>query len=262
MDPFKIISPSVGEVPIVISVPHCGTVFPPEILNTYHQNLISSPDDTDWFVDRLYDFVGELGITMIKSVYSRWVIDLNRDQKSKPLYSDGRIITGLVPKTDFLGNELYQYPPDQAEIDRRMREYYLPYHEKLGELLESKKTTFGEVLLWEAHSIRAIVPSIYPKKFPDLILGDADGQSCNASLTEIALTELGKGQHSLDHNHPFKGGYITRHFGKPSDGIHALQLEMTKLNYMDDREIEYHEERAANVRSVLRSTFKALIKAL
>src|SRR3954471_19733902 len=107
MVPYNIIPNTAAQVPILISVPHCGVEFPNDIEHDYNQTLIQSPDDTDWFVDRLYDFAPAMGITMITATYSRWVIDLNRDLESKPLYNDGRIITGLCPVTNFLGESLY-----------------------------------------------------------------------------------------------------------------------------------------------------------
>src|SRR6188768_1763228 len=131
MDCFRVIHPTINRVPILVSVPHCGTSFPEEIVDEYDAKLIAKPDDTDWFVDRLYDFAPSLGITMITAVYSRWVIDLNRDPDNKPLYSDGRIITGLCPVTDFTGKPLYKdsrLSVDGHEVARRREAYYKPYH--------------------------------------------------------------------------------------------------------------------------------------
>src|SRR5688572_10106708 len=108
MQPFKVISPTSVRIPILISVPHCGIQFPDELKQELVPSLIAKPDDTDWFVDKLYDFAPAIGITMITAVYSRWVIDLNRDPESKPLYNDGRMITGLCPTTNFLAQPLYK----------------------------------------------------------------------------------------------------------------------------------------------------------
>src|SRR5688500_10726528 len=108
MLPFSVISPSAKKIPMLISVPHCGTAFPDELKDQYKAEFIKDPDDTDWFVDKLYDFASDLGMTMISAEYSRWVIDLNRDPESKPLYTDGRIITGLCPTTNFLGENIYR----------------------------------------------------------------------------------------------------------------------------------------------------------
>ncbi len=265
MNPFTISAANQNQVPILISVPHCGIDFPDELKDQYKSNLVSSPDDTDWFVDRLYDFAPAMGMTMISAVYSRWVIDLNRDPKSKPLYTDGRIITGLCPTTNFLGEPIYNDEREvvnEKEICRRLDQYYLPYHTKVQELLEALKSNFGKVLLWDCHSIRQYVPSIHKEYFPDLILGDAEGTSANRALSETVLKNFKTTNYSFQHNNPFKGGAITRHFGKPSENQHALQLEMTKVNYMDDAEIKYDTIRAEKVRNVLKTVFEKLIQQL
>jgi N-formylglutamate amidohydrolase len=265
MTPYHIIVPKVSTVPIVVSVPHCGVEFPDDIRGQYKQALIQAPDDTDWFVDRLYNFAQDLGMTMITAKYSRWVIDLNRDPQSKPLYSDGRIITDLCPVTTFLGEPIYQ--DERKEIDQeerkvRLQKYYWPYHEKLNELLNHTKSTFGKVLLWDCHSIRQEVKTIYSGKFPDFILGDADGTSCSREMIDIAYNALSSGSFHVSHNHPFKGGYITREYGRPLENQFALQLEMAKINYMDDEELKYDEQRAGRVRTILQHTFRKLINHL
>ena len=265
MLPFKFIQPAAPRVPVLVSIPHCGVQFPDEIKGDYNQKLIQAPEDTDWFVDQLYDFAPSLGMTMISAVHSRWVIDLNRDPESKPLYTDGRIITGLCPTTTFLGEALYHDRRDEVEkteVERRLRAYYWPYHQKIKETLADLRSEFGRVLLWDCHSIRQVVPTIQPDKFPDLILGNADKTSASPALIDIALNNLGSGGYSLSHNHPFKGGFITRYYGKPSEEVHALQLEMTKVNYMDDQQKDYDVRRAEKVREILKKTFAALIKNL
>jgi N-formylglutamate deformylase len=265
MLPYKITPATNNKVPIIVSVPHCGISFPPELKDEFNQQLIAAPDDTDWFVDQLYNFVPSLGITMISAVYSRWVIDLNRDVDSKPLYNDGRIITALCPATTFLNEPLYKNERKfvhQDEVERRLKVYYKPYHEKIQSLLADLKEKFGKVLLWDCHSIRQIVPTIQPDKFPDLILGDADEKSASSSLIATALKNLSASDYSLSHNHPFKGGTITRTFGKPSINQHALQLEMTKVNYMDDSQKKYDLTRASKMQAVLTKTFEELILTL
>lgn len=263
--PFKIVRPNQPKVPIVISVPHCGTAFPIEIIQNYKPELIQQPDDTDWFVHQLYSFASDLGITIIHAHYSRWVIDLNRDPESLPLYNDGRIITALCPSTDFLGNNLYQSKgdiPSKEEIERRLDKYYWPYYNAIKSELDELKNQFGQVLLWDAHSIRQKVPTIRKEAFPDLILGNNNEQSAAQNLIDIALNGLKNSSYQVNHNHPFKGGHITRYFGRPEKNIHALQLEMTKLLYMDDSEMKYDNPRAQKVVSVLEPIFIALIKAL
>jgi N-formylglutamate deformylase len=263
--PFRIVPAKGKELPILLSVPHCGTKFPDALSHSFHPELIKAPDDTDWFVDQLYDFAAGMGIAMIAATYSRWVIDLNRDPESKPLYTDGRIITGLCPMTNFLGQPLYRdnrVDIDDGEVDNRLKHYYYPYHNQIQFMLDELKKNFKSVLLWDCHSIRQVVPTIQKEKFPDLILGDADGTSASPRLTQRALESLGSEKFNLSHNHPFKGGYITRHFGRPAIGQHALQLEMTKVNYMDDQELRYDKARADAMRALLMKTLEAVTKEL
>lgn len=262
---YKIWEASEPQVPIILSVPHRGSVFPDEVRDQYKPAMIKAPDDTDWFVDLLYDFAPAMGITMISANYSRWVIDLNRDPNSKPLYTDGRIITGLCPSTNFLGESIYK--DERAEVElfevkRRVELYYKPYHQQLEKLLAATKKKSGKVLLWDCHSIRQYVPAIYKEKFPDLILGDADGTSASPGLIEAALSTLDHSAYSVSHNHPFKGGYITRHYGKPDAHQHALQLEMSKVNYMDDEEKRYDKSRSDKMRKLLKRVFEKLIVQL
>ncbi|WP_114778880.1 N-formylglutamate amidohydrolase [Botryobacter ruber] len=264
MDAFNITGPAAISSPILFSIPHCGTRVPGDILPEYKAELLP-PDDTDWYVDQLYAFAQEMGITVISAVYSRWVIDLNRNPDNAPLYHDGRIITDLCPCTDFLGRPIYhderrQVRPEERE--RRKRLYYNPYHQKLQELLLATKVKFGKVLLWDCHSIRRLVPTISPHPFPDLLLGTADGLSAPATIVSAAMDALSSGEFEVRQDYLFKGGYITRHFGQPEQQQYALQLEMPKELYMKAGETEYDAARARKVQQVLRQTFTALTTIL
>jgi len=263
--PYVIIEPKGKKVPFILSVPHCGISFPSEIKNDYIPEMAAQPDDTDWFVHDLYNFASELGITIIHAKYSRWVIDLNRDPKSTPLYTDGRIITGLTTTTDFFGNAIYVSDdkiPNQQEVERRLNAYYWPYYAKIEALLNERKSEFGKVLLWDAHSIRKNVPTIQKEDFPDLILGNNDETTAHTRIISTALEQLKNSDFEISHNFPFKGGHITRYFGNPSENVHALQLEMNKILYMDDLEVNFNETRANEMRSVLKTTFQSLIQTL
>ena len=265
MKPFNIHMPEGQRVPIVMSVPHSGIAFPDEIKKLISPDLLDRPDDTDWFVDTLYDFAPSMGVAMITANYHRWVIDLNRNPDDIPLYTDGRIVTGLCPVTDFTGEPLYidrRSLVESDEIARRKKAYYYPYHETLRKLIESTKASFGKVLLWDCHSIRQYVPGIYRDKIPDLILGDADGIAASPHVIETAYKSLSSSFFSVSHNFPFKGGYITREYGKPLEHQQAIQLEMTKINYMDDTEMYFDHDRAGTMRRVLRNTLEALVEAL
>ena len=265
MLPYIIIEPKSKKVPFVLSVPHCGTDFPEELRGDYKPEMMANPDDTDWFVHELYNFASEMGITIIYAKYSRWVIDLNRDPESAPLYNDGRIITGLTTTTDFFGNDIYVSEdkiPNQQEVERRLTNYYWPYYTKLESLLKERVSEFGKVLLWDAHSIRKSVPTIRKEDFPDMILGNNDKTTADSNLISSALNNLRSGEFEVSHNTPFKGGHITRYFGKPENNVHALQLEMNKILYMNDEELKFDEDRANKVRIILKRAFKSLIETL
>jgi len=263
MDIYTITEPTAPKVPIIISSPHSGTFFPDDIKARLKPEFAERHDDADWFIETLYDFAPAMGITLIQANYCRWVIDLNRDPESKPLYTDGRVITGLVSLTNFNGDPLYDgAAPDETEIAQRVLNYYIPYHEKLEELIEKTKLEFGTALLFDAHSIRKVVPGIRKEPFPDLILGDNDGASASKEIINAAWEVLKNSGYGATHNKPFKGGYITRNFGKPANNVHTLQLEMAKTNYMDASETKYDAQNAAKIREVLQQLFAQLIKTL
>ncbi len=260
--PYYLVQPTGRMVPFVLSIPHCGTKFPDDLIEKYVPSLIEKLDDTDWYLDKLYDFAPSLGITTIYAKYSRWVIDLNREPNSKPLYDDGRIITELCPTTDFLGNNIYlkkEFEPDEAEKQRRLDEYFCPYHNKVDELLNNLKNEFKQVLFWDGHSIRREVKTIQAEPFPDFILGNNGGKTASESIIENTLESLRTSDWQINHNSPFKGGYLTRSKGDPSENVHALQLEMSKDLYMSNDEMEYDLDKAKKVKKLLKSTFGNLI---
>ncbi len=265
MNLFKITEAKAPIVPIIISVPHSGIKFPSEVKKQYKKRMRTHLDDTDWFVHRLYEFAPSMGITVVKANLSRWVIDLNRDPKSVPLYNDNRLITSNTPITDFYGNKIYksqEFEPDQNEIKRRLDTYYWPYYKQLKTLLEDRKKQFGKVLLWDAHSIRHKVSTIQKDPFPDMILGNNDEKTASPELITSAINGLRSGTFEINHNAPFKGGHITRYFGNPENNTHTLQLEMNKILYMDDNEVTYNEDRAKKVQQVLQHTMEGLIETL
>ncbi len=250
---------------MVLSIPHCGIEFPPDIIGQYQPELIEKLDDTDWHLDRLYDFAPKIGVTVIYAKYSRWVIDLNREPGNVPLYDDGRLITALCPTTDFEENNLYvdkRFEPSEAEIERRLTHYYHPYHKKIDDIVHELANDFGEVLFWDAHSIRRTVKTISEKPFPDFILGNNDAKTASAKMIEAALDALKTQDHAVNHNDPFKGGFLTRSKGDPKNGISALQLEMSKDLYMSDNETLYDEEKAAPIKNLLKSAFENLVGVL
>lgn len=263
MELFEVIKPEAKEVPILISFPHSGDFIPESLRSHYREEAISFIDDTDWYLPQLYDFASEMGITCIKANYSRWVIDLNRDPESAPLYNDGRLITGLCTQTDFLGNPIYQEgkAPDQQEVERRLETYYWPYYKAVQDILSGFVSSFGKGVLYDSHSIRSMVPTIRKERFPDMILGTADGASADADVIERALSVLNASPYETTYNFPFKGGHITRYFGKPEKGQHALQLERCKDLYMSNDERDFDPEKGTEMSQWLKKMFQAILTA-
>lgn len=256
---YKLIEPPKRKYPLLISIPHSGTSFPPEIKEQFHSHFLENPEDTDWLLEELYDFASELGIPVLKANYSRYVVDLNRSSTDVPLYQDGRFTTGLVPTHSFAKEPLYkQGEPNQEEIFRRTKQYWLPYHQEIQNQIQSIKNQWGKCLLFDAHSIGRHVPSISPTAFPDLIIGDCKGKSCDQRLTEEAQYSLSEGTLEVSVNHPFKGGFITREYGKPEQNVHALQLEMSQDVYMDSEKNLYTTDAHKKIKTMLKTLIHRL----
>jgi N-formylglutamate amidohydrolase len=239
-----------------------GTEIPSDIAKQLVPEARRSPD-TDWYVDQLYDFAPDIGVTLIAARYSRYVVDLNRAPEGGSLYGDGRKETALVPVKSFADTPLYRNAvPDAAEVRRRIELYHAPYHRQLDGLLDELKSAFGIALCFDGHSIRRLVPTIRPTPFPDMILGDADGKAAAPALTAIALKELGASIFKVTHNDPFKGGHITRRIGQPMRDVHALQLEMCQDVYMMDGASAPDPARLTKLQPVLRHMLLALGRTL
>jgi len=256
--------PEGNPVPILISFPHSGHYIPDDLRNQYREDAISFIDDTDWYLPELYQFASKMGITCIKANYSRWVIDLNRDPESVPLYNDGRLITGLCTQTDFLGNPIYKEgnEPDQTAIKGRLEKFFWPYYEAVQEILLGFVRDFGKGILYDSHSIRSVVPSIQKERFPDMILGTASGKSAETNIIDAAMSVLNESPYNTTYNHPFKGGHITRYFGQPEKGQHALQLERCKDLYMKEDEKVFDQEKGDEMTLWLQKMFDKLITTI
>ena len=251
-----------GTIPLLVSFPHVGTHVPPAIADRLMPVAATVPD-TDWEVDRLYDFVGAMGASRLIATCSRYVVDVNRPPDGQSLYP-GQAGTDLVPTTDFDGVPLYRpgETPDSAEVERRKDAVWRPYHAALQSELARLRSQHGAVLLWEAHSIRAEVPRLFDGRLPDLNIGTADGASCAAGLGERLLELANASPYSAVLNGRFKGGYITRHYGRPETGIHAVQMEIVQAAYMDDSERSFDETRAARLRPTLRTLVESALAAV
>ncbi|MEO8384728.1 MAG: N-formylglutamate deformylase [Betaproteobacteria bacterium] len=247
-------------VALIVNVPHAGTYLPPAIALRLTAAGMTVPD-TDWYVDRLYDFVPSLGATLMVATHSRIVVDLNRDPSGLEMYP-GASNTEICPTSTFHDEPVYKtgMEPDAAVIRSRIEQYWLPYHAQLTAEIERIKHRHGYCILLDGHSIVSMAPRFFAGRLPDLSLGTADGNSCAASLAQTAFAGLaGAGGFSAVHNGRFKGGHITRHYGKPTNKVHALQLEMAQCCYMDEAAPHNYDERRADT---LRTLLKRLVGKL
>lgn len=251
-----------GRRPLLVSIPHAGTWLPPALAARLTAPALAVPD-TDWHLDRLYDGVRALGASLLVATHSRYVIDLNRPPDDHSLYP-GQDVPGLCPIDTFAREPLYADPawqPDAAEREARRAAIWRPYHRQLQAELARLRERHGEVALWDAHSIRSEVPRFFEGRLADLNLGTADGASCEAGLARRVLGIAGDdGRYSAVLDGRFKGGYITRAYGRPDAGVQALQLEMTWRCYMDeDPPHAYRPERAAQVQPRLLAMLEAVL---
>lgn len=248
-----------GRVPLLISLPHDGSFIPDDIAVRMHPQARRSPD-TDWHVSRLYEPLAHaLGAGVLKPLASRYVIDLNRPADGQALYP-GQRETGLVPTLGFDGKPLYidGRAPEADEILQRIRTFWQPYHQALAQELARLHAEHGRVLLWEGHSIRSRVPMLFDGRLPDFNLGTAAGASCTATLQQrlqVCLRE--QSDFSFVVNGRFKGGYITRQYGDPGNGVQAVQLELAQLNYMDELTFAYDEVGASAVQVLISRLLEA-----
>lgn len=250
-----------GSIPLLISVPHSGVHIPSDISARMTPAALATPD-TDWHVDRLYSFAEGLGAHMLVATHSRFVVDLNRPATDENLYP-GQNTTGLCPVDTFNEEPVYKDPddrPDAEEIAHRVDTYWRPYHNKLAETLATIKAQYGYALLWDAHSIRSEVPRFFDGRLPDLNLGTANGKSCAARLAETLLETAKTAEgFSAVLNGRFKGGYITRQYGQPEENIHAVQLELSQITYMDEAPpFSYRPDLANRIRPVLQQLIETI----
>lgn len=256
-----------GTAPLLVSLPHDGTAIPGLLAPRMTDAALRVPD-TDWHVGLLYGFAKELGASMIVPRWSRYVVDLNRPPDGHALYP-GRNETALVPVSTFAGESIYLdgREPTSEEILARVDWYWRPYHSALQNELHRLHDEHGRVVLWDGHSIKSRVPVFFDGQLPDFNLGTVNGASCAPALQQRlmdVLREPARGDRDTsDYSHivngRFKGGYITRHYGKPADGIDAVQLELAQCTYMHEETFEYQPERAVGVQRVIRALLQACL---
>ena len=254
-----------GTAPLLISFPHSGTHIPAALAARLTEAALQRAD-VDWHLPQLYDaFTRALGASTLVAHHARHVIDLNRPPEDTSLYP-GQDVTGLLPLDTFRKEPLYRpgQAPDAAETDERRELYWRPYHDALRTELERLRVRHGAVVLWDAHSIASVMPRFFAGKLPDLNLGTAEGRACAPRVQAAveAVMAAQRGGYTHISNARFKGGHITRHYGRPELGIHALQMEMCQSTYMDEEApFGYRPDLAAQVQPLLQGMLKAAVDA-
>ncbi|MCF8482823.1 MAG: N-formylglutamate deformylase [Rhodospirillum sp.] len=257
-----------GDAPLILGFPHVGTTIPPEI----EARLVTpwlARKDADWWVDKLYAFAKEMGATLVGTTLSRTVIDVNRDPSGVTLYP-GQVTTGLCPVEGFDGDPLYQdgRAPDEAEIARRRALWFDPYHAALEAEIARLRAVHPRVVLYDCHSIRSAIPRLFEGVLPVFNLGTNSGVACAPELERAAVALLAVSGQPFAVNGRFKGGYVTRHHGRPETGVHALQMELACRGYMDEPigpvQVEtwpcpLDDARAAPTRATLRALLEACL---
>jgi N-formylglutamate deformylase len=252
-----------GRTPLLVSMPHTGTHIPEALARRMTPMALTVPD-TDWHLERLYDFLDVLGASVLVATHSRYVVDLNRPPDNANLYP-GQDTTGLCPMDTFHREPIYApgHAPDEAEIAERVARYWQPYHDKLAEELARLKARHGRALLWDAHSIFSVVPRFFEGTLPDFNLGTADGRACAAGVGDALLAVASRAPaYRAVLNGRFKGGYITRRYGRPDEATHAIQLELSEATYMDEAApYRFRDDLAAGVRPHLRAMLERYLES-
>ncbi|MBO9127155.1 MULTISPECIES: N-formylglutamate deformylase [unclassified Rhizobium] len=221
-----------GTSPIILGFPHTGTDVPPAIWDRLNDNgkLLA---DTDWHIHDLYDGLIH-GVTTVRATFHRYVIDANRDPSGTSLYP-GQNTTGLVPETDFDGLSIWKdgEAPDDADITERLRDFHAPYHAALAAEIERVKAIHGVAILYDCHSIRSHIPFLFEGKLPDFNIGTDLGKTCDRAIEQavVSATASATGYDSIL-NGRFKGGWTTRHYGRPETGVHAIQMELAQSTHL------------------------------
>jgi N-formylglutamate deformylase len=246
---------------LLISVPHAGTHLPAPIAATLNDTG-RSVSDTDWHVDKLYEFAAAEGATLLIATHSRSVVDLNRSPDGGKLYP-GQAETGICPLETFDGLPLYQAaPPSPADIAARVDRYWRPYHTALAAQLARIKAIHGTARLLDGHSIRATIPRLFEGTLPDLNFGTNGGAAASPALTARVLAACDRSGFSQILDGRFRGGFITRHYGAPAKGIEAIQLELAQTTYLDEAAPNpFNPARAQRLIAVLRVIVTELLGA-
>ncbi|MDE1467761.1 N-formylglutamate deformylase [Aurantiacibacter sp. D1-12] len=246
-----------GTSPLILAQPHSGTLLPDDVLAALNQEgrkLL----DTDWRIPELYEgLVPEASV--VRANFSRYVIDANRPPDGASLYP-GQNTTGLVPLTTFDDRPIWLNAPDDAEIERRRVAFHQPYHATLLAEIERVRVQHGFAVLYDCHSIRSNIPYLFEGTLPDLNIGTNSGTSCAVAIERGVADACSASPFTSVLNGRFKGGWTTRHYGQPEQGVHAVQMEIAQSAYLETEAPPFvlSPTRSAELRTTLSRVFDAI----
>ena len=251
--PFEMFTgPNGQSVPFVFNSPHSGRHYPPRFLAMSRLDSLSIRRSEDCYVDELFFAAVHVGAAFLCANFPRAYLDANREpweldprmfQEKVPPFANihsPRVAGGLgtVPKLVADGLDIYQQRLPLAEAISRIEQFYRPYHATLSELLSRTRSTFGHAVLVDCHSMPRNIRVTQGGIRPDIIIGDRFGTSASSDFTRLAVSLLAAKGYTVELNRPYAGGFITEHYGRPAEKIHALQIEVNRGLYMDDQSLE------------------------
>lgn len=262
MEPFVVRPASADRIPLVVSIPHTGTYLPDDLAARLASDAMRALPMTDWHLHQLYDFLPELGVTTIYATWSRFAADLNRPPDGRALYP-GRFETGIVARETFWGDVVWSEPPEPDEIARLKETVHAPYHAKLRELLDGTRERFGRAVLIDAHSVASRANRLHSELEDDIYLGNRDETTCGPWLIDAVQAAMETAGLRVVRNHPYKGGYITAHYGG-LEHVESLQIEMVQRVYMDEENpgSAVTSPRFARAREMLAGVFERIAHAV
>ncbi|PKP75560.1 MAG: N-formylglutamate deformylase [Alphaproteobacteria bacterium HGW-Alphaproteobacteria-6] len=251
-----------GDGPVILGLPHGGTWLPDDLVARLNENG-QALADTDWHIGRLYG--GLLpGATTVAATVHRYAIDANRDPAGVSLYP-GQNTTGLCPVTDFDGRPIWQpgQEPSADEILARSTAFHAPYHAALTAEVARVKARHGIAVVYDCHSIRSRIPFLFEGDLPALNIGTDGGRTCAATIAACALDRAAASGLSHVLNGRFRGGWTTRHYGRPETGVHAIQMEIAQSAYLAQEAApwRYDADKAGRLRRWLKDILDAIADA-
>ena len=269
--PFEIVEPAELRAPLIFNSPHSGSVYPDDFLQASRIDLQTLRRSEDSFMDELIADLGDHGFPVVRVHFPRSYVDVNREPyELDPRMFIGRLPSfantrsmrvagglGTIPRVVGDGQEIYRERLSVDDALGRIEQLYKPYHRALRRLINRVHQRFGTTVVVDCHSMPSVGVSRDEPRRPDVVIGDRYGTSCAALLADIVeetLTSLG---YSVGRNKPYAGGFITEHYGNPASGLHAIQLELNRAIYMDER----RRERGPNFAQVM-ADFAKLADAL